>query len=70
MYEETPIEAVLDSIDVRSLKASLNIRIKPQNGVFHLEAKTRNVRGDEVEIVTLRSKLFHIPYLFTRDLSD
>lgn len=45
LYEDTPIEAVLDSIDVRSLKSSLNIRIKPQNGVFHLEAKTRNVRG-------------------------
>ena len=64
LYEETPIEAVLDSIDVRSLKASLNIRIKPQNGVFHLEAKTRNVRGDEVEIcnTTVETFPYSIPF--------
>ena len=64
LYEETPIEAVLDSIDVRSLKASLNIRIKPQNGVFHLEAKTRNVRGDEIEIcnTTVETFPYSIPF--------
>ena len=64
LYEDTPIEAVLDSIDVRSLKSSLNIRIKPQNGVFHLEAKTRNVRGDEVEIcnTTVETFPYSIPF--------
>lgn len=50
LYNNSPIEAVLDSVDIHALKTTLNIKIKPQKDAFRLIAKTRNAKGDKIEI--------------------
>ena len=50
LYHNSPIEAILDSIDVHTLKSPLDIEIKPQKNAFRLIAKTQNVKGDRIEV--------------------
>lgn len=49
LYGNSPVEFVLDSIDLRAIESPLQVELKPlQGGKFHLEAKTYTLDGDEV----------------------
>lgn len=49
LYGNSPVEFVLDSVDLRAIESPLQIELKPlQGGKFHLEAKTHNPDGDKV----------------------
>lgn len=49
LYGNSPVEFVLDSVDLRSIESPLQIELKPlQGGKFHLEAKTHTPDGDKV----------------------
>ena len=45
LYGNSPVEFVLDSVDLRAIESPLQIELKPlQGGKFHLEAKTHTPR--------------------------
>lgn len=49
LYGNSPVEFVLDSVDLRAIESPLQIELKPlQGGKFHLEAKTHTPDGDRV----------------------
>lgn len=49
LYGNSPVEFVLDSVDLRAIESPLQIELKPlQGGKFHLEAKTHTPDGDKV----------------------
>lgn len=49
LYGNSPVEFVLDSIDLRAIESPLQVELKPlHGGKFHLEAKTYTLDGDEV----------------------
>lgn len=49
LYGNSPVEFVLDSIDLRAIESPLQIELKPlQGGKFHLKAKTHTPDGDKV----------------------
>lgn len=49
LYGNSPVEFVLDSIDLRAIESPLQIELKPlQGGKFHLKAKTHTPDGDKI----------------------
>ena len=49
LYGNSPVEFVLDSVDLRAIESPLQIELKPlHGGKFHLEAKTHTPDGDRV----------------------
>ncbi len=50
IYGESPIEAVLESLNPRDLKSSLHIEVAPEKGAFHVTALTTTPQGEEVEL--------------------
>lgn len=49
LYGNSPVEFVLDSVDLRAIESPLQIELKPlQGGKLYLEAKTHTPGGDKV----------------------